>query len=137
MPIYEYTCKSCDADFTRHLPLSRYNEEQHCPECGSPARKVLSAPMVRGDIQPYTCPITGKVISSRRAHEENLLRHDCRVLEKGEKEEVDKRRKAADDSLAEKLATTAAELVTAMPVEKQMKLAGELENSSGVNYNRS
>jgi len=135
MPTYEYRCADC-GDFTRYLPLARYNEEQHCPQCQLPARKMVSAPIVRGDIQPYQCPITGKAITSRRAHEENLLRHDCRVLERGERQEVEKRRKAEDDALANKLAETAAELVNKMPVEKQMKLAGELASSTGTTYNR-
>ena len=135
MPLYEYRCDSC-GDFTRHLPLAEYRSEQCCPQCGVVARKVLSAPIVRGDIAPYQCPITGRPITSRRAHEENLRRHDCRVLERGEAAEVEKRRKAEDDALANKLADTAAELVTKMPVEKQMKLAGELASTTGTNYNR-
>lgn len=37
------------------------------------------------DISGYDCPVTGKWISSRKDHRENLKRHNCRLLEKGEK----------------------------------------------------
>lgn len=42
MPIYEYTCRSCDADFEL---LIRGGEKPVCPECGerSPTRR-LSVP---------------------------------------------------------------------------------------------
>jgi hypothetical protein len=53
-------------------------------------RSHLAAPYVAGDYKAYECPITGKTIDGRREHEENLKRHDCRVHEKGEFEDVKK-----------------------------------------------
>lgn len=49
-------------------------------------------PMLSPDYQPYDCPITGKIIDGRYAHRENLARHGCRVLEKGEKEAAERDR---------------------------------------------
>ena len=34
--------------------------------------------------------ITGKIIDGKREHNENLLKHDCRIQEKGEFEDVKK-----------------------------------------------
>lgn len=51
-----------------------------------------NGPMISPDIAPYSCPITGKVIDGRMEHRENLARHDCRILEKGEVEHDRKRR---------------------------------------------
>lgn len=44
MPIYGYACPSCAHEFDRRLPISQYNEPQPCPECGTEAKKQISAP---------------------------------------------------------------------------------------------
>jgi hypothetical protein len=61
-----------------------------------PAEYVPPRISVRSDYKAYRCPVTGKVIDGKRAHGENLKRHGCRVLEKGEKEDSLKRRAEAD-----------------------------------------
>ncbi len=44
MPIYEYTCAGCGAQF-ENLTLSRLASPPSCPNCGSPeTEKLLSAP---------------------------------------------------------------------------------------------
>lgn len=40
-----------------------------------------AAPMVLSDLEAYRCPITGKPITSRSQHRENLKRHGCEVAE--------------------------------------------------------
>jgi putative FmdB family regulatory protein len=43
MPIYEYRCSQCGADFERLRPLGRADEAGPCPRCGSPeVRRRLS-----------------------------------------------------------------------------------------------
>jgi hypothetical protein len=49
-----------------------------------------SGPYVQGDYAAYECPITGDIIDGKREHAANLLKHNCRVHEKGEFEEVKK-----------------------------------------------
>jgi putative FmdB family regulatory protein len=41
MPLYEYKCKSCGKIFEK---LESFNTEsvRKCPECGSPAKRLLS-----------------------------------------------------------------------------------------------
>lgn len=46
-----------------------------------PERDGVCAPMVASDIKPYSCPITGRLISSRSEHRDNLARHGMRVME--------------------------------------------------------
>src|SRR5690606_35343179 len=105
MAIYEYECPRCDyGRVTRIKPIAEYNTAESCTVCAGPLRKVLSAPAIQMDIQPYDCPITGKLITSRRAHEENLAKHGCRVLEPGETREAMQAAKAAEDSLADSIA---------------------------------
>lgn len=67
---------------------------------------------VRRDIPGYDCPVTGKWIEGRRAHEENLKRHGCRVVEKGEKEEWIRDRERADRDMDRKLEETVARVVS-------------------------
>ena len=42
MPIYEYTCPECDHTFEK-LQLLREGPVALCPQCGSPAEKIMSA----------------------------------------------------------------------------------------------
>ncbi|MGB9723829.1 MAG: FmdB family zinc ribbon protein [Chloroflexia bacterium] len=35
MPIYEYRCRRCGAEFERLLPMERAAEGGPCPQCGS------------------------------------------------------------------------------------------------------
>jgi putative FmdB family regulatory protein len=127
MPVYEYKCEA-GHKFEAVLPVARYNEPQMCPQCGKSSAKLLSAPAVRGDFAPYSCPITGKIIDGRKAHEENLKRHGCRVLEPGETSAATVRRKQSDEQLEEKIADTAAELVSAMDTTTREQLGREIES---------
>ena len=44
MPIYEYYCPECDAEFEKLVKLSEANVVQNCPECGGKhTQKKLSA----------------------------------------------------------------------------------------------
>lgn len=49
-----------------------------------PERDGVCVPMVTRDITPYPCPITGRLISSRSEHRDNLARHNMRVMEPDE-----------------------------------------------------
>ena len=62
-------------------------------------RGNFPTPMIRGEYAAYECPVTGKMIEGRYAHEENLKATGCRILERGEKEHNTKR--AQDDAKAE------------------------------------
>lgn len=135
MPLYQYQCPDVHK-FERILPLVRYDEPQNCPTCGQPAQKLVAAPAVRGDYAPYQCPVTGKMIEGRRAHIENLARHNCRILEPGEKEEAMRRRRASEEALENSVAETAAKFVAELPSEKREKLASELSHGIDVSIER-
>ncbi len=59
---------------------------------------------INPDIAGYDCPVTGKWIDGRKDHRENLKRHNCRLLEPGEKREAmndrERNREAAIDKAA-------------------------------------
>ena len=44
MPLYEYRCMSCRS-VTRYMrPMAKRNETAMCPDCGMPARRIISKP---------------------------------------------------------------------------------------------
>lgn len=131
MPLYEYKCPEGHT-FTRFLPLASYREEQICEYCQKPAEKQLSAPAVLGDYPGYSCPITGTWIEGRRAHEENLRKHGCRVLESGETKQAQASAQRAEEILSDKIAETAEALVEQMPSAKREQLGRELSNGADV-----
>ena len=130
MPLYEYKC-TCGKRFTRFLPLAQYRDPQAC-ECGQIAEKQLSAPVVRGDYEGYQCPISGDWIEGKKAHEANLKKHGCRVLEPGETEACKRRRASEDAALEEKIAESAAEFVETLPTAKREQLGRELESGADI-----
>lgn len=134
MPVYSYKCR-CGERFDRFLRLSEYQRPQYC-KCGLQAEKQLAAPAVRGDYPPYTCPITGQVIEGRRAHQENLARHGCRVLESGEVEQARRVRAEAELHLEESVAETAAQIVHSMDSESKAALGQALESSEAQFVNK-
>lgn len=58
---------------------------------------IRSKIQIAGDYEGYTCPITGKWIEGRAAHRENLKRHGCRILERGERRQLEERRREESD----------------------------------------
>ena len=42
MPIYEFQCKKCFKNFEMILPITEYSAAQVCPECGNPAKRLVS-----------------------------------------------------------------------------------------------
>lgn len=129
MPRYDYECATCSRVEERLLPYEQSNLPQACNKCGGPLEKVfLRAPagFVSNAYSPYTCPITGEVISGKRAHEENLKKHGCRVLEAGEKEAAAKFRADCDAALDRGVEETVEREIALMPGDKKERLANEL-----------
>ena len=135
MPLYDYKCQ-CGERFRRFLRLREYREPQTCPHCGETAEKVLSAPMVRPDYAGYECPVTGKWVEGRRAHEENLKRTGCRVYEPGETQAFQARKAAENEAFEEKIADSVAREVEALPSAKREQLGRELESGLDVSFER-
>ena len=49
-----------------------------------PERDGICRPRIVSDIEPYACPITGTMITSKSEHRENLAKHGMRVVEPDE-----------------------------------------------------
>jgi putative FmdB family regulatory protein len=126
MPLYDYKCATCGRKKAIFLKLAELDSIQECPQCSFPMNRLISAPAVLGDYPAYTCPITGKLIEGRRAHLENLKKHDCRVFEPGEVDSFQHRRAQEEAQLDQALEATADEFIYNLPPEKKEQLANEM-----------
>ena len=127
MPLYDFKCSN-GHKFEKMVPLAYFDSPVLCT-CGVEAKRQLSTPRFSVDSTDYTCPVTGDYISSKYQHEDNLRRHNCRVLETGEKELTIQNRKAADDALDKSIEDTVEKTIEAMPSEKRERLYNELRHS--------
>jgi len=98
--------------------------------------RVIMAPAVRGDYAGYSCPITGKWIEGRRAHQENLKQHGCRVLEPGETDNVKRTQRQADEALDRSVESTVEQFVQTLPTHKRERLVAEVEGGLDVAIER-
>lgn len=132
MPMYSYRC-DCGKKFTRLLKLADYQSPQF-HECGHtlPALKLIEAPAVRGDYPGYECPVSGKWVEGRKAHQENLKRTGCRLFEPGETSAYQAQVRKDDEALEASIEATADQLITSLPVEKRDRLAAEMEHGLDV-----
>lgn len=140
MPTYEYKCLN-GHKFELVRPVKQYQRQELCPECDGHVmaeRFWTRAPMgfVQGNYPAYECPVTGDIIDGRAAHEENLKRTGCRILEPGEREESVRRRAAEDAALETAIENTAEEFVAKLPTEKKEQLGRELESGANVEVQR-
>lgn len=135
MPVYDYKCPACENRFERFLRLADYNDPQQC-QCGTIAVKQLAAPAVRGDYAGYSCPVTGAWIEGRRAHEENLRKHGCRVLEPGETESVRRNAALEESRLDKAVEETADRFIAGLSSAKREQLASEITAGATVTVTR-
>ena len=92
---------------------------------------------MRGDYAGYTCPVTGNWIEGRKAHNENLKRHGCRVLEPGETEAAVRYRKSLDESLDKSVDETVDRFVSGLSADNQAKLFNEVAAGATTQLTRS
>jgi putative FmdB family regulatory protein len=124
MPLYDFQCEKGHT-FERMVTLADFETPQFCA-CQSPANRVIRPVRFSVEAVDYTCPITDKHISSKKAHEENLSQHDCRVYETGETQAAVRSKAEAEAEFEARLDETVERTIEAMPSDKKEKLANEL-----------
>ena len=75
MPIYAVHSNQCGKKEDIYRPVAKYNELPDC--CGQRMERIICAPQVMKDIDPYISMIDGSVISSRSKHKDHLKAHGC------------------------------------------------------------
>jgi putative FmdB family regulatory protein len=80
MPIYRIACAKCGAEQDVYRAFKDYDDLPDC--CGEKTHRMVTAPYVMGDIQPYRSMATGEMINSRSEHKSMLKAH--RLVEVGD-----------------------------------------------------
>ena len=75
MPIYAVHCNQCGKDEDIYRTIANYNDLPEC--CGQRMDRIICAPQVIKDIDPYVSQIDGSVITSRSQHRDHLKAHGC------------------------------------------------------------
>jgi putative FmdB family regulatory protein len=135
--MYDYKCSVCKRGRSVFLKLADINSSVFCQHCGFSMNRQISAPFVRGDLPAYECPVTGRMIEGRRAHEENLKQTGCRIWEPGETAERARKRAEADAKLESAIEETADQFIAGLPTEKRDRLAAEMEGGLTAQVERS
>lgn len=136
MPIYSRQCEKCACVSHFYSSISERNKETACQRCGAPTNRLLDAPNIAPDYEDYSCPVTGKAISGKRAHEENLKRLGCRLLEPGEVSQVSANKKQADRTFSDLIGEQAARAASTLDETKTALLAHAL-TTTRTEYDRS
>jgi putative FmdB family regulatory protein len=135
MPLYDFECDIFGHRFERMVKLAQFHETQTC-SCGSPATRLLSAPMFHVENVYYDCPITGEGIVSMREHQANLDRHGCRVWEPGETDAIERRKQEADATFERQLDETVDRQFEALSSDQKERLTNEVLGGMDVKYER-
>lgn len=136
MPLYTYKCWACAARRDIFKPLAQLNRSESCENCQATMERQLAAPAVIGDYAGYTCPISNKWIEGRRAHEENLKKHGCRVYEGGETDAFRQSRRKEETELDRRVDETVEQFYEALPTEKREELAVAVQSGLEVAIER-
>lgn len=136
MPTYAYQCPACSQARDIIKSLANLNRMEPCETCQTPMERRLAAPRVIGDYAGYQCPVSGGWIEGRRAHQENLKRHGCRVLESGETEAFRKNRTQEEHSLDKAVDATVEQFYETLPTEKREALATAVQSGLDVAIER-
>lgn len=136
MPTYLYQCSACPSHREIIKSLSQLDREELCETCKTQMERRICAPAVVSDYPGYACPITSKWVEGRRAHEENLKRHGCRVLETGETDQARSARAAQESAFDRAVDTTVEQFYEALPTDEREALATAVETGLDVNVVR-
>lgn len=75
MPIYAVHCNQCGKDDDIYRTVAKYDDLPEC--CGQRMERIICAPQVIADIDPYISQIDGSLITSRSKHRDHLKEHGC------------------------------------------------------------
>lgn len=109
--------------------IKSFDGPPRCSVCGTLAQMEKLAKVHHQLDYDYDCPITGAPIRSKHAHEENLKRHGCHILEPGCDRDAARTREEINSRADEAIAEAAAQLYASLPQDKKDALATEVATS--------
>lgn len=121
MPLYTTLCPGCGS---RDHIFRKVAERDSLPSCacGWMVRRVIEAPMVQTEIQPYLSPNGSTLIDSRQKRREDLSRSNAYAWEPGIEKDIS-RRKADELDKSFKPISDAVDTIV-----RDMATCGKLEN---------
>lgn len=128
MPVYQYGCESCGIETNAYRSVEQRNNSPRCPKCGERTEKVITAPMVRPEIQPFQSPIDGRPINSRQQWKEDMKRNNCRPWEgiAAEKAHAESIKKSDEAKFEKGVKAEASKVLGHMSADKQKILKNSL-----------
>jgi putative FmdB family regulatory protein len=75
MPLYDIVCKECGKTDSIFRKIAQYNDLPKC--CNGMMSRIISAPFVPQEFQPYRSMIDGHVVTDRGEHRRHLKAHGC------------------------------------------------------------
>lgn len=125
MPLYTTLCSECAK--RQHI-FRRIADRDSLPdcECGGYLSRIIEAPTVRGDLEPYVSPASGKLINSYSARRDDMKRGGYIDFEPGLYQHAERKRKENLEKAIQPALNAVDDLVTAMNV------TGKLETQNAV-----
>lgn len=121
MPLYRLKCQACGGESDIYRTVEQRNNLPSC-SCGGGQERILTPLFIQTAFQEYISPATGKLISSRDQHREDLAASGCFIKEAGVAEEISRNRAARIEEGFAPLDKTIDEAVCALVSQ------GKLEN---------
>jgi putative FmdB family regulatory protein len=121
MPLYQLKCPSCGNTFDVFRSIAERDNLPTC-SCSAVVQRVISAPAVRGDIESYISPATGRVVSGRKERREDLRSSNHIEWEPGIEKDVARNRQHQIEKSYKELDQTVDSVVAAL------NTTGKLDN---------
>lgn len=121
MPLYRLKCKSCGDESDIFRTVATRDEIPLC-SCSGTQERILTPLFIQAGFQEYISPATGKLISSRDQHKEDLRVSGCFIKEAGVSQDIARNRAARIEESFAPLDKTVDEAVCALVSQ------GKLEN---------
>jgi len=134
MPTYLLKCEN-GHQFDRFLKLANYNDPQIC-ECGSPAKRQITAPMIAPMFEDYESPIDGTPITSKAKRANDLAKSNCVPYEEGMSANATSKWKQGEAKLEKAFDKTIDEEISKMSAKQQDALDSELRSGADIEYKR-
>lgn len=121
MPLYHLQCAGCAAETD---VFRRIEERDNLPSCscGASFQRVIQAPAVVGEIEPFISPASGRWITSRQERKADMKAHGFIDLEPGAREQIARNRRYQQEKAFEPISAAVDETIT------QLNVCGKLEN---------
>ena len=120
MPLYQVKCDVCKAASDIFRRIAERDRLPNCA-CGGSLSRLVSAAAVRGEIEPFVSPYSGKVIHSRTQRRDDMRRGGYIDLEPGAERQISRRRKELQEAEMKPINDLVDNIVT------EMNVTGKLE----------